>query len=106
MDGPYTEEGCYGREAKAYLTRLMPVGTEVYVQIDQTDEDRNGRRLRHLFIVEPDTDDAYLVSEILVLGGFADARSYPPDDRYDDVLREAESLARKERAGLWRACAS
>lgn len=105
MDGPYTEEGCYGPEATAYLTRLMPVGSEVYVQRDRTDEDRNGRRLRHIF-VEPGTDDAYLVSEVLVLGGYADARSYPPDDLYDDVLRDAEELARKEGAGLWNACAS
>lgn len=104
MDGPYTDEGCYGPEAKAYLARLMPVGSEVYVQRDRTDEDRNSRRLRHLFVVDQETDDAYLVSEILVLGGFADARSYPPDDLYDDVLQEAEDLARKEREGLWKAC--
>lgn len=106
MDGPYTEEGCYGPEAKAYLAKLMPVGTEVYAQSDRTDEDRNGRRLRHIFIVEPDTADAYLVSEILVLGGFADARSYSPDDLYDDVLEEAEELARQEHAGLWNSCTS
>ncbi|MDQ3540423.1 MAG: thermonuclease family protein [Chloroflexota bacterium] len=104
MDGPYTEEGCYGPEAKAYLSRLLPVGSEIYVQKDRTDEDRNGRRLRHIFVVQPDTDDAYLVSEVLVLGGYADARSYPPDDLYDDVLQEAEELAREERAGLWKAC--
>ena len=105
MAGPYTSEGCYGPEAKAFVSRLMPVGSEVYVQRDRTDEDRNARRLRHLFVVDEETDDAYLVSEILVLGGFADARSYPPDDLYDDVLQEAEELAREERAGLWRACA-
>lgn len=104
MDGPYTHQGCYGPEAKAYLSRLLPVGSEVFVQRDRTDEDRNSRRLRHLFVVDQETDDAYLVSEILVLGGFADARSYPPDDLYDDVLQEAEDLARKEREGLWKAC--
>lgn len=105
MEGPYTREGCYGPEAKAFVSRLMPVDSEVYVQRDRTDEDRNARRLRHLFVVGEETDDAYLVSEILVLGGFADARSYPPDDLYDDVLQEAEELAREERAGLWKACA-
>lgn len=103
-DGPFTEEGYYGPEAKAYLSRLMPVRSEVYVQKDRTDEDRNARRLRHIFVVDPETDDAYLVSEILVLGGYADARPYPPDDLYDDVLLEAEEVARKERAGLWKSC--
>ncbi len=104
MDGPFTEEGCYGSEAKQFLAKLLPVGTEVYAQKDRTDEDRNGRRLRHLFVIHPKTDDAYLVSEVLVLGGFADARSYPPNDLYDDVLRDAEELARERRRGLWRAC--
>lgn len=104
MDGPYTNEDCYGPEAKTFLARLMPIGSVVYVQRDRTDEDRNARRLRHLFVVDEETDDAYLVSEILVLGGFADARSYPPDDLYDDVLQEAEELAREGRAGLWKAC--
>jgi micrococcal nuclease len=106
MDGPYTEEGCYGQEAKEYLATLIPVGTEVYVQKDRTDTDRNDRRLRHIFLVDSETGGAYLVSEILVLGGYADARSYPPNDLYDDVLQEAEELAREEREGLWRACAT
>lgn len=116
-DGPYTRRECYGPEAKAFLTHLLPVGTEVLVQRDITDEDRNGRRLRHLFIAGPDLSestrpanngdggaDVYLLSEIVVLGGFAEARSYPPDDLYDDVLDDAEEIARDMRAGLWRAC--
>jgi len=43
---------------------------------------------------------------VLVLGGFAEARSYPPDDLYDDVLDDAEKVARGDRAGLWRSCAA
>ncbi len=119
MDGPYTRRECYGPEAKRYLTELLPVGTGVFVQKDITDEDRNGRRLRHVFVASPaisattrsrdqDEDDAdvYLLSEVLVLGGFAEARSYPPDDLYDDVLAEAEDIARDNRAGLWQTCAA
>jgi len=104
MDGPWTEEGCYGPEAKEFLQELMPVGSVVYAQQDVSDEDRNGRRLRHIFLYEEDTRDAYLVSEILVLGGFADAREYRPDDLYDDILAEAEEIARRDDAGLWDAC--
>lgn len=106
MDGPWTDEGCYGPESKAFLSGLLPVGSEVYVQQDISDEDRNGRRLRHLFIYEDDTRDAYLVSEILVLGGYAEARAYAPDDLYDDVLAEAEEIARNDNDGLWDACAA
>lgn len=106
LDGPFTREGCYGPEAREFLQELLPQGATVYAQQDISDEDTNGRRLRHLFVVEEETDDAYLVSEILVLGGFAEARSYPPDDLYDDILEEAEDLARQDDTGLWDACAA
>lgn len=104
MDGPWTEEQCYGPEAKEFLKELLPVGTEVYAQLDQEDEDTNGRRLRHVFIYEEDTQNAYLISEILVLGGFAHAHAYPPNDLYDDILAEAQGLAQSEDGGLWEAC--
>lgn len=104
MDGPWTDKECYGPEAKAFLQELLPVGTTVYAQLDVEDEDPNGRRLRHVFIYEEDTRDAFLVSEILVLGGFAVARSYPPNTLYDDVLAEAQELARNQDEGLWDSC--
>lgn len=106
LDGPYTDEQCYGPEAKAFLQELLPTGTVVYVQRDISDEDRNGRRLRHVFVIDEETGDAYLVSEVLVLGGFAVARSYPPDDLYDDVLADAQEIADKRDIGLWEACAA
>lgn len=104
MDGPWTDEECYGPEAKEFLQELLPAGTTVYAQVDIEDEDTNGRRLRHLFIYEADTRNAYLVSEILVLGGFAVARSYPPNTLYDDVLAEAQEIAKDQDDGLWDSC--
>jgi micrococcal nuclease len=104
MDGPWTDEGCYGPEAKEFLKDLLPVGSVVYAQQDISDEDPNGRRLRHLFIVEEHTGDAYLASEILVLGGYAEARAYEPDDLYDDVLDDAEKSAQRDRDGIWDSC--
>lgn len=106
MEGPYTDEQCYGPEAKALLQELLPVGAVVYVQQDVSDEDRNGRRLRHVFVIDEASGGAYLVSEVLILGGFAQARSYPPDDLYDDVLAEAQELAERADDGLWEACAA
>jgi endonuclease YncB( thermonuclease family) len=106
MDGPYTDEQCYGPEAKAFLMELLPTGSEVYIQQDITDKDRNDRYLRHVFILDEDAGGAFLVSEVLVLGGFANAREYPPDDLYDDILAEAQAIADRENEGLWDACAA
>jgi endonuclease YncB( thermonuclease family) len=106
MDGPYTDEECYGPEAKEFLIDLLPKGTEVYIQQDISNKDRNGRFLRHIFIVDEETEDVYLLSEVLVLGGFAKAREYPPDDLYADVLEEAQEIADEQDAGLWDECAA
>ena len=54
--------------------------------------------------VVEENGDAYLISEILVLGGYAVARSYPPDDLYDDVLAEAQEIAEDDDEGLWDSC--
>jgi micrococcal nuclease len=107
--GPYTTEECYGKEATAELTRLLPRDTIVYVERDVTDLDRNDRWLRHIWLpfAEDGIDvegEAYLISEILVRGGWADAKQYRPDDKYDVILIEAEKDAKREDAGFWGAC--
>lgn len=106
LDGPWTDEECFGPEAAEFLKQLLPEGTGVYIQRDITDKDRNGRFLRHIFVLDDETEDAYLLSEVLVLGGYAKARSYPPNDLYDDVLAQAQAIADKENAGLWGTCAA
>lgn len=102
----YKREECYGQEAAEFLKALLPKGTEVYIQQDISNKDPNDRYLRHLFIVDEDTGDVYLLSEVLVLGGYARARSYPPDDLYDDILQEAQDIADAGNVGLWDACAA
>jgi endonuclease YncB( thermonuclease family) len=108
-DGPYTREECYGKESTNELARLLPVGTYVYVERDVSDEDRNGRWLRHVWLPfavdgEDVDDEAYLVSEILVRGGWVDAKTYKPDDKYESILNKAEKDASKRDAGIWGAC--
>ncbi len=102
----YKREECFGPEAAEFLKTLLPKGTEVYIQQDISNKDPNDRYLRHIFIVDEDTGDVYLLSEVLVLGGYARARSYPPDDLYDDILQEAQDIADANNVGLWDACAA
>ncbi len=103
---PNSPVECYGPESSHRLTELLRVGTTVYLERDVSDTDRFGRLLRHVWIVDEANGDAYLVSEILAHGGYVDARTYPPDDRYADRLDNAERAARAADAGLWGACTS
>lgn len=95
---------CFGPEASTRLKQLLPVGSVVWVSRDVSDEDQYGRRLRHVWILDGDTGEAFLVSEIMVRGGYADARHYRPDDDYDDELAAAERDAQDDHLGMWGSC--
>ncbi|MGI8486625.1 MAG: thermonuclease family protein [Thermomicrobiales bacterium] len=101
---PNSPVECYGPEASKRLKELLPVGSIVFTERDVTDEDQYGRRLRHIWILDADTNEAFLVSEILVRGGYADAREYRPDDLFDGELSDAEKDAQQHKSGLWGAC--
>ncbi len=117
QDGPRTDEECYGTEASAFLTELFPSGTTVYLQVDDDENDANqtfnddglevddfDRLLVHVFIRADDTDDYYLVTEILALGGYVDVRDYGDNSYFAEELQDAEDIARDENRGLWGAC--
>ncbi len=116
-DGPHTDEECYGTEASAFLTRLLPEGTTVYLQVDDDENDANqtfnddglevddfDRLLVHVFIRADGTDDYYLVTEVLALGGYIDVKDYGDNSYFADELQDAEDIARDENRGLWGAC--
>lgn len=97
----YRDEECYGPESAEFTKELVPVGSIVWIQQDISNTDPNGRYLRHIFIEDEETGEYYLLSEVLVRGGYARARSYPPDDLYDDVLKEAQEYAQENTSGMW-----
>lgn len=101
---PNSPVECYGPEASTRLKQLLPVGSTVWVSRDVSDEDQYGRRLRHVWILDGDTQEAFLVSEIMVRGGYVDAREYRPDDSFDHELADAEHVAQDDHLGMWGSC--
>ena len=97
----YREEECYGDESAEFVKALLPAGTRVWIQQDISDKDQNGRYLRHIFIEDPDSDGVYPLGEVLVRGGYARAKNYPPDDLYADVLEEAQEYAWDHPTNMW-----
>lgn len=97
----YRAEECYGPESAEFVKELLPEGTIVWIQQDISNTDPNGRFLRHVFIEDEESGEFYLLSELLVRGGYARAQSYPPDDLYDDVLEEAQEYAQDNMSGMW-----
>jgi micrococcal nuclease len=86
----------YGEEAAAYTERML-TGRTVWMFRDVSETDRYGRLLRFVFL----PDDPIMFNERLVLEGYANAATYPPDVSLADRFREAERKARSDGAGLW-----
>jgi micrococcal nuclease len=62
-----------------------------------SETDRYGRLLRYVFLA-----DGTFVNGELVRQGYAQAITYAPDVKYQELLRALEREARDAERGLWR----
>lgn len=96
----------YGREATAF-TRKRLLGKTVYLEKDVSEKDRYGRVLRYVWLVVPPAKPTkgqvrkHLFNAILVLEGYAQVATYPPDVKYADLLVGFQREAREAGRGLW-----
>jgi endonuclease YncB( thermonuclease family) len=91
---------CFGPEASHHLAELLPPDTLVRLERDVEPRDRYGRLLAYLYR----TSDDLFVNHDLVAGGYAEARSYPPNTALDPELQAAQRQAQTGHAGQWGAC--
>lgn len=96
IDAPevYPEAEYYGKEAWQ-ANRELVEGRLVRLEKDVSETDRYGRLLRYVHV------DGVLVNAELLRGGYAHARSYPPDVKYQGSFGELERQAREAGRGLW-----
>lgn len=87
-DEPYYSEACQANQ------RLVQ-GKKVRLERDISDTDRYGRFLRYVYV-----NDTFVNAE-LVRQGYAYARPYPPDTKYQVYLEAAEREAKFSRRGMW-----
>jgi micrococcal nuclease len=91
-----------GAETARDANAAMVTGRDVRLERDESDRDRFGRLLRHVW-VEAD-GEWVLVAAQLVRDGAVEARSYPPDGGRDGQLDAAERQARQAGVGMWATC--
>jgi micrococcal nuclease len=95
VDTPELRQGEPGRRAREALSRLAPPGSSVRLEHDVASRDRYGRELAHVW------RGSRLLSEALVLDGWAMLYTVPPNVKYADRLEWAQKKARAAGAGLW-----
>lgn len=94
IDAPEAGEPFHD-EAKEFNERLV-AGKLVKLEKDISDRDSYGRLLRYVYV------DGIFVNGELVKNGYALAKKYPPDTKYQAYLERMESEAKQSRRGLWR----
>lgn len=99
---PNTPIECFARESGAALGALIPVGTDVRIELDVEPRDHYGRVLGYVFR----SSDGLFVNHEMVRAGMAAALTYPPNVAHSDQFTRAARGARENRVGLWSKCES
>ncbi len=91
---------CYGKEASAHTSALLPRGTPVLLRRDVEPRDRYGRLLAYVFRAS----DSLFVNLELVADGYARAYRFPPNVALSSEFAQAQYRARDQGMGLWSKC--
>jgi len=90
---------CFGHEASDFNKQLV-LGRTVGLEKDVSETDQFGRLLRYVWL------GGDMVNATLVREGYAQASTYPPDVRYQELFSSLQADAMTNSRGLWgAACA-
>lgn len=95
----------YGKEASSF-TKGKLFGKTIYMEKDVSDRDKYGRLLRYIWLEQPKEINEQEIRQkmfnaILLLEGYAQAATYPPDVKYVDYYTKLQREARENDKGLW-----
>lgn len=86
----------YAQEAFERTQKLLDNAGTITVEFDEEKQDHYDRYLAYVYA------DGEMINETLVREGLASVDYvHPPNDKYEDMLRDAEDEAKSEGAGMW-----
>lgn len=88
--------GYYGKEAKAYLTKMLS-GKNVKLVCDVDSLDQYGRTLAYVYL-----EDGTFVNADLMKNGYAMLMTIPPNVKFADEFLKLQKEARENNRGLWK----
>lgn len=100
-----TKQEPYGKEASNF-TKNQLEGKVIYLEKDISETDKYGRLLRYIWL-EPPTEISEkeirtkMFNAVLLLEGYAQVATYPPDVKYVDYFTKFQKEAREADKGLW-----
>ncbi len=96
----------YGKEASNYTKGILTENLTIYLEKDISETDKYDRLLRYIWLEVPENISESeirnkLFNANLILNGYAEVATYPPDIKYVNHFINFEKEARKENKGLW-----
>jgi micrococcal nuclease len=96
----------YGNEASAYTKAKLPVGLTVWLELDTRERDKYGRLLAYVWLERPSSRSpaevrGKMFNARLLIEGYAQLMTIPPDVRYVDLFTPLQAQAREASRGLW-----
>jgi len=86
----------FGKEAASYTRKILE-GETVYLEYDIQKKDKYSRELAYIFL-----KDGTFFNAKLVLEGYADLMTIPPNLKYTDLFKKLAKNSRKLKKGLWK----
>jgi len=95
----------YGKEAAAY-TKSKLLNKDVWLELDVQERDKYGRLLAYVWLSPPTKENdkeirTKMFNAVLLLEGYAQVMTVPPNVKYAEYFREYQQEAREKNAGLW-----
>jgi micrococcal nuclease len=87
-------------DAATDANRRLVEGQDVYLEREVSDTDQFARLLRNVWLIGSE-GEYVLVNLEMVRGGLARVATFPPDDKYRDLLTVAQDSAKTAAVGLW-----
>lgn len=95
IDAPELGQPPFGARSLEALERMMPEGSQVWLEEDVEQRDTFGRALRYVWAGDQ------MVNWAMVRDGYAVLLTYPPNVRHVEALQNAQQAAQSEGSGLW-----
>lgn len=102
---PNTPIQCYGPEASAFTTALLPLGSTVRIERDVVGRDDYGRLLGYVHLIGDDGADTF-VNLVIVEQGYARPLTIEPNSTFASAFASAARAAERSDLGLWASCSS
>jgi len=95
----------YGKEAAAY-TKSKLLNKDVWLELDVQERDKYGRLLAYVWLSPPTKESpeeirTNMFNAVLLLEGYAQVMTVPPNVKYAEYFRKYQQEAREKNAGLW-----